>query len=349
MRFFDGALQILIAMLALMAACFAKGSGEKLGKFEFSEITLVPSFELEEPSSGGFSLSKSWIGFHWNKAEVISGTLNVGTRDLIKPAIWFETKEGDIALTQATIEIKGDYLDLRAGLLPVIQSYEGSKPEWDLLLPETRVRRHRWFVKRDYGLELRTKFQEWSGTWSVHNGETAANLDQKVWTSGMWAYQNSWGFGAMLTAFVGRTDARSTAQSKGVAIDEGFNFDISEPSKIRHGALAIYRAWGRNLLLLEAGKGDVLQKDAKQSFNWGHFDVASEIDQNWSLLARYELSQPNSMRSETITKSSGLGISYSTTDRLGQVMIWAQKNQQQPDDKADDEFLFQYRLNSNLL
>lgn len=343
------AIQLFISILLLLVAVFANASGEKLGNFEFSEITLVPSFELEEPSSGGFNLSKSWIGFRWNKEETVSAVFNIGTRDLIRPAIWFETKEGDIALTLAAIEIKYEYFDLRAGLLPIIQSFESSRPEWDLLLPETRVRKHRWFVKRDYGIEIRTKFNEFLGVWSVHNGESAANLDQKVWSSGMWSFQNSWGFGSMVTAFVGRTDARSTAQSKGTAIDEGFNFDISEPAKFRQGAFAIYRSWGKNLVLAEIGKGEILQKDDKQGFNWGHFDICSEVDKNWSLLARYEHSQANVRRSETITKSTGFGFAYSTDDRLSQITVWAQKNQQQPEDRADDEFLLQYRMNSNLL
>ena len=319
-----------------------------MGSFRFSEFSLSPRARVEEPSQGGFELHQSWIGFEWKRDESLSGEMSFGTADLVRPAIWYPTKEGDLALVHAALRAKTQYLDIRAGLLPVPNGYEGSVPEWELLLPETRVRRHRWFAKRDVGVEFKAETKPWLTSLTVHNGESGANLDQKTWATGLWRYFNTEGYGALATASVGRTDARSTTLSTAASADEGFNFDPMVAAKIRQGSFALYRRWGRHLLLSEIGKGEILQNEDKHAFNWGHFDVCANLGGDLNLLLRYEQSQSDIGNTETIVRSTGFGFSVSSSDRLSSVTIWGNKNNQSPE-KQDDEFLLIFRLNSNYL
>lgn len=319
-----------------------------MGTFRFSEISLSPRARVEEPSQGGFELQQSWIGFEWKRDESLSGEISFGTADLIAPAIWYPTKAGDMALVHAALKAKTPFLDIRAGVLPVPNGFEGAFPEWELLLPETRIRRHRWFTKRDVGVEFKAETKPWLTSLTVHNGESGGNLDQKVWATGLWRFQNSQGYGALATASVGRTDARSTTSSTANSADEGFFFDPAEASKIRQGSFALYRRWGRHLLLAEVGKGEILQLDEKHAFVWGHADVCANLGGDLNLLLRYEQSQANTQNRDTIVKSSGLGFSVSSKDRLSSITLWGNKNNQSPE-KQDDELLLVFRLNSNFL
>jgi len=112
--------------------------------------------------------------------------------------------------------------------------------------------------------------------------------------------------------------------------------------------LAFYRKWGRNLVLLEGGRGDILQHDDKHPYAWGHFDVCANLGGDLNLLFRYEQSQADLKRTETMERSTGLGFSLNSKDRLTSVTLWANKNEESPDRKNDEAFLI-FRLNSNSL
>lgn len=338
-----------ILFLILATGLSAWADGEQMGTFRFSEFSLSPRGHLQEPSSGGVELKESWIGFEWIRDESLSGEISVGTADLVAPAIWYPEKTGSqLQLVQAAIRGKTPYLDIRAGLLPIPNGYEGAFPEWEWSLPETRARAHRWFIRRDLGVEFRAETKPFLSTVTLHNGESGENTDQKMWATGQWRYLDSFGYGILGTAEVGRTDAKSSAGSIANSADEGFRFDPNDAAKIRQGTLAFFRKWNRHLILLEYGRGEILQSDEKYGFAWGHFDVCANLGGDLNLLMRYEHTQSNTNDSATIVKSTGLGISVSSKDRLSMVTLWANKNSESPD-RQNDEALLIFRLNSNYL
>lgn len=320
-----------------------------MGKFRFSEFSLSPRATLQEPSSGGFELKESWIGFEWERDESLSGEISFGTSDLIAPAIWYPTPTtGQIQLVQAAVKAKSQYFDVRAGLLPIPVGYEGAFPEWEWSLPETRVRSRRWFSRRDYGVEIKAETKPFLSTITVHNGESGDNLDQKMWMAGLWRYLNSQGYGVLITGQVGRSDSRSTTGSLASAPEDGFLFDPADSAKFRHATLAVYRKWQRHLILAEMGRGEILQQDEKNPFAWGHFDVCANLGGDLNLLLRYEHSQSNTKNADTVVKSTGLGISVSSEDRLSMVTLWANKHMESPNIQNDQALLI-FRLNSNFL
>ncbi|MEZ0392696.1 MAG: hypothetical protein ACAH59_10795 [Pseudobdellovibrionaceae bacterium] len=322
--------------------------GEQMGTFEFSEFSLSPRARVQEPSTGGFELRESWIGFEWKRDESLSGEISFGTADLVEPAIWYPALTGQVQMVQATVKAKTPYFDVRAGLLPIPIGYEGAFPEWEWSLPETRVRHQRWFTRRDYGVELKAETKPWMTSLTVYNGESGSNLDQKMWVAGLWRYLNPQGYGLLMTAQVGRTDEKSTTGSLASTTDFGFQFDPNDSAKFRHGSLAVYRKWKRHLVLLEGGRGEILQGDEKNPYAWGHLDICANLGGDLNLLMRYEHSQANTKEESTVMKSTGLGISVSSADRLSMVTLWANKNTESPE-RQNDEALLIFRLNSNFL
>jgi hypothetical protein len=333
---------LLFLPQVLMAA------GESRGIFRFSEFSLSPRAVTEEPRSGGFDLKESWIGFEWKRDEYISGELSIGSSDLIAPSIWHQNRTDQISLVAANVLAKTDYFDIRAGLINVPNGYEGAFPEWERQLPETRARARRWFTKRDYGMELKSEVKPFLTSLTVYNGESGANLDQKLWATGLWRYLGSDGYGFLSSATVGRTDARSSSGSVAGTADEGFLFDPNVEAKIRYASLALFRKWKRHLVLLEAGKGDILQNDQKQPFNWQHADVSANLGGDLNLLFRIEHDQTNDRSNLSLTRSYGFGFSLTSEDRLSSVMLWGQKNQED-NEIPNDQLLLQFRLNSNSL
>ncbi len=319
-----------------------------MGRFRFSEFSLSPRGVLQEPSLGGFELKESWIGFEWIRDESLSAEISFGTGDLVAPAVWFEPRTQDqLSLVQASVKAQTEYFDIRAGLLTLPNGYEGANPEWEWNLPETRARARNWFAKRDFGVELRSEAQSFMSSVILHNGESAENVDNRMWVTGQWRYLNSQGYGVLGTAEVGQTDSRSTSLSL-KALDEGFNFDPNQAAKLRHGTLAFYRKWLRHLVLLEYGRGEILQNDQKNPYAWGHFDVCANLGGDLSLLLRYEQTQSNALNAASVIKSGGLGFSMSSSDRLSTVTLWANKHWESPE-QQNDEALLIFRLSSNYL
>lgn len=335
-------------LLATLMGFQAFADGEQMGTFRFSEFSLSPRGKLQEPSSGGFELKESWIGFEWKRDESLSGEISFGTSDLIAPAIWYPTNTKQLQLVHAAIKAESEYFDVRAGLLPIPVGFEGSVPEWEWSLPETRVRSRRWFTRRDYGVEVKAETKPFLASLTVHNGESGENLDQKMWVAGLWRYLNSQGFGILMTGQVGRTDPQASTGSVAAGADDGFLFDPSDTAKFRHGTFAVYRKWKRHLVLAELGRGEILQQDQKNPFAWGHFDVCGNLGGDLNVLFRYEHSQSNTKDAATVVRSTGLGVSISSSDRLSMVTLWANKHHESPD-KANDEALLIFRLNSNFL
>lgn len=341
------------------------------------EAAFSPALRLEQPKKGSFLVENSWISQKYVLESELNLTASLGSIDLSQTAIWFSKKDADWGLKELFIELRGEWGDWRFGMIPIQQSFEGSVSENTLLFPMTRPRRQRWFVRRDFGIEYSTHFDEFTGRWALHNGESSADRDSQMWFSGLWRYQNSEGSGAQLVAFVGRTGSHETSRTTSGAETLGFQFDPSADMKIRHGAMAFYKKWPRGFLLAEFGRGEFFQKDEKQSFVWGHLDLALPLGTGerikldgakesssqslltirspYSFLARYEHTQPDARDSDSVTRSLGLGVVYWPREKMDgsspayqdKWTFWVQKNAQkdaQNSDIQDDLLEISYQI-----
>lgn len=320
---------------------------ETMGRFRFLDLFLSPRLRLQEPGNGGFELEQSYLGFEWSRDESVRAVFKYGTSDLLKPAIWYPQAKSDFALTEAWIELRGELADLRAGLLTVPLGFEGTFKEWNSILPESNVRRKGWLLKRDYGLQLRWEARPWATQITVHNGESGPNKDRWVWTSGLWQYRNSEGYGMLATASVGHTRSDSTAGSV-ANTQEGFNFNPNESSKMRYGILSLFKEDRRNLFLLEGGRGEIIQGEVKGPYAWGRADFSWNFYRDVNLLVRYEQTQANLEQSQTIHKSTGLGFVFSSQDNLQSLTFYGSHNEEDPRIQ-NDEYWIIFRLHSSLL
>ncbi|MFN7455694.1 MAG: hypothetical protein ACK5RO_13680, partial [Pseudobdellovibrionaceae bacterium] len=249
-----------------------------------------------------------------------------------------------LQLVKAFLQARTEYINFRAGLVPVPFGFEGSVPEWEWIFPLTLSREAHWFIRRDYCLEAEVLQKNYSARILAHNGESGESLDARSWVTGQWTLQND-GYFVMLSGSVGGTKSLSTTGS--VAAGRGFQFDPDKNSKIRMGAFSVGREWQRNLFLVEAGKGEILQ-DEKKPFQWGQVDWAWNYGGDASFLARYEWNQSNAQSLQSKVDAYGLGFAVSSSDRLSQITFFGRKIHERPQIQNDELWLL-LRLNSNVL
>lgn len=321
---------------------------EQLGQFRFAELSLSPQFRVAEPSEGGIELVESSMGFLWLRDETLSAHFAIGTPDLISNSIWFsESERSELALIRAYLEAKTRMMNFRVGRMQVPFGFEGSRPEWYQLLPQSLVRRADWFVERDDGLEIEAVQKPFSVRFMVHNGESGSQKDSRTWATGQWRYINDKGHFVLLSGSVGGTGSESTSGSTRAG-DAGFVFYPNQKAKFRMGALSLGREWARSLFLLEAGQGQILQGDQKESFQWGQADLAWNLGGDLALLARHEFRQANKKDLNSKIESHGLGFSVSAKDRLSQFSLFFRQIHERPQTE-NNEALLLFRLNSNIL
>lgn len=326
--------------------CFAADQ-EVMGRFRFSELFLSPRLHLQEPGRSGFELEQSSLGFEWERDAWVRGVLKLGSADLVRPAVWYTPRQDNFSVVEAWMEGRGDYGDLRAGIVTVPQGFEGAHPEWNAIFPESSARRLGWTIQRDYGIQFRWETKPWVTSLTVHNGESGADVDRWLWYSGLWEYRDSEGFGVLLTGSSGRSRSDSTTAATAPQA-QGFHFDPAADAKFRYGILTIYREDRRNLFLIEAGRGEILQHEDKFPYAWGRVDLSWNFLADMNLLVRYEQTQASLLDPATIIKKSGAGLVMSSKDNLYSLTLFGSRNQEQTEIQ-NDEFLMIFRLHSNLL
>lgn len=322
-------------------------SHEVMGHFRFSELFLSPRLHLQEPGQGGFELEQSSMGFEWTRDAWVRGVLKLGSADLVRQAFWYTPRNDSFSIVEAWMEARGDYGDIRAGLVTVPQGFEGAHPEWNAIFPESSPRRWGWLLQRDLGVQFRWETHPWSTSMTIHNGETGANLDRWLWASGLWEYENSDGVGMLLTGSVGHTRAESTLGAIAPTA-QGFVFDPADSAKFRYAILTLYREDRRNLFLIEGGRGEIIQNESKHPYAWGRMDLSWNFADDMNLLLRLEQTQAALKDADTINKKAGLGIVLSSKDNLQSVTFFGSRNQENIEIQ-NDEFLMIFRLHSNLL
>jgi hypothetical protein len=332
---------------SLSSVAVASPSQEVMGRFRLSELFLSPRLHFEEPGQGGFELEQSSLGFEWSRDEWVRGVLKLGSADLVRPAFWYTPQREDFSVAEAWMEGRGDYGDIRAGLVSVPQGFEGAHPELNAIFPESAPRRRGWIVQRDLGVQFRFETKPFATSMTIHNGETGPNVDRWLWASGLWEYRNSDGVGILLTGSVGHTRQDSTLGATAPQA-EGFLFNTADSAKIRYAILTLYRHDRRNLFLIEGGRGEVLQSETKHPYAWGRMDLSWNFSQDMNALVRLEQTQAALKDSLTIQQKGGFGLVLSSKDNLQSVTFFASKNKESIE-VQNDEFLMIFRLHSNLL
>ncbi len=321
---------------------------ENMGQFRFVDYALSPQMQFTQPNNGGFLIKESWLGFEWKKEESLFSQIKIGSYDLVKPALWFEKRSTDFAIVEAWIEGRSSYVNLRAGLVPTLVGYEGTHPEWSLMLPQTKWFGFDIFPRRDFGLQFISERSDLMTALTIHNGESSTNADGKMWASGVWLYEPNDGWGGQLSAVVAATTGLSTEAQAPAISALGFAMDPTLENKLRYGQLALFYKSKNVFALLESGRGDHLQGENKFPFASGHFDLSFHLTGDLSLMTRIEKNQTDLYTKGTISEHRSVGFLASDQYKLVSTSLWYTQNKELVETQ-NDELQLIFKIHSSIL
>jgi len=325
------------------------GQSERLGILEIREIFLEPRFRYYETRSGEFDLGNSLIGFQWIRDDVISAVLTAGARDLVsRPRFYRSTNESDFTLIEAFIQADSIVGNFRFGRVPLPYGLESGRGEAILRLPRSLIFSQQWLGLRDQGLAYEIEFHGFSSEWAVHNGEGGENLDNQIWFTSRWAWSGGAGVLLGFSGATGRTTPMSTMLEPGSTapprtLTEA-GIDPTQSSKIRFGNLFFEYEKPWLSLAAEGHVGEFVQNSEKTRLRGGHADVRLSLNRTLSLLARWDVLDPNDRLKDDRLQQATLGFSVRGLYDTSTIYILASRSEQQGQTQPTHEGWVIWRL-----
>ncbi len=281
---------IVFAILAFAAgAVSATVMQEDIGELKIHDLLLRPSFKLQEPSKGDFSIGESSVALRWELEQKFAGIIRIGPRTLLNPtARYSATVPDDITLVEAFAEYNDVYGRFRLGRLPVEFGYEGRLWERSLIFPRSMLYAKRAMSLRDIGVSYEITENNWYTGFVVHNGESENDVDGRMWYTAHWGYKID-GLDLGMAGQTGSTRKLATLNSG----DTLAGVDPMDNAKWRIFGLyasVIEKNWE---WVLEAYQGEMEQNRKVGKYATGHSDFSYMYSKRFSTHLRYDYFDPN--------------------------------------------------------
>lgn len=314
------------------------GEREQLGEFRWADFLVEPSFRHFEAnrrtgvSETGFSLGNTYFSAEWNLDRKVSGRLQVSSLELLKRPSWTTASTTqDFGFSEAYAEIHHSYARLRAGLLPVKFSLEGSTPENELWFPRGFLYEDRVFPMRDIGVQLLVRHRDFFLDTTIHNGEAGTDQDQRVFNT----VRIGWGgVGSGLTA--GISGSSGYYKSSGSALD----------TKFRMGNLFFGGDFVHVGVTAEATVGERKSGLSQSQFLDISASLRHQLGTNWGALVKYEHWDANNRIEDDLIRQGLAGLYFSNDTVTSKLNLMYVKNWDEREDRANDEYWVTWRITS---
>jgi hypothetical protein len=313
---------------------------EQFGLLKIDSLVLRPQFRVAEPSDGDFAIGESMFSVRWRMDQRTSAVFAVGAKNLLGTSIHYkETVTEDLGFVEGYGEFAFEYGTIRAGLLPVDFGLEGSRREADLDLDRSLLFARRWVPLRDIGLSYRIDYDGYFTRLMVHNGESDANVDGRMWYTGAWGYESPRLFQFGVAGQTGSTKPESTNASN----DSMAGVDPSREAKWRMGGP--FAAWTPHhwRLELEVYLGELVQAELIRKFSTGHVSFGYEWT-NWSLHARYDQIDPDQGVDGNRETRPSVAFGYLSERRTSKVYVLLTKVIEESNQVPNDEIRLIWHL-----
>lgn len=313
---------LLALILGLLPSSAAFGQGddsEPLGTIVVSDLLLAPRFFHSEPSRGHFQPGDSYVAFRWQRDEVLSATVMLGTQSLVNIPNRYAQINGDtINIIEAYGQGDGSFGKFRFGLIPIPFGSEGGIAEGRLRFPRSLIFEKGIIGLRDHGASYTIAHDKFVSEWAIHNGEGGRDLDNQVWFTARWGYLSPGKLRLGVSGQTGRTSALSTDPSgtyaAGATQSPDVIMDLTRHAKFRIANVFLHYDTKRFGFTMEGTTGDVIQ-EVRRKFNAAHADVYVPITPRISTLARYDFfdpKKPGTPKDQYVARHVTAGVSYRT-------------------------------------
>ncbi len=315
---------------------------EKLGELEVSDLLLEPQFFYTEPKTGRFEIGNSLFSVRWLKDQYISGQITVGTKSLLGvPKRYSSETSEEIGLVEGFAQAETYWGRVRFGLIPLHFGYEGALAEGSLKFPRSLWYRERLLGLRDFGLSYAVDNEGFFSEWTIHNGESGKDLDNKAWFTARAGYEQE-DFFVGLTGATGRTTQESTNPS-GNRANLADGFVVSDPARVRMAGVFIGTHGPEISVAAEALVAENFQQVDFKSTG-GHLDLIYDFAKHWTALARYDRYDPNGSEANDRLQEWTMGLSYKSNYETSAVYLYVTRLLREGADTSAHQFRIVWRL-----
>ena len=318
-------------LLSLGSVSFGQ---EPLGRIGISDLTLRPQGYYREGRQGEFELGESSVGLNWSMDEQLSSAVRFGAHGLrAKPHMYQITqKDNELDLLEAYGQYEGILGRVRLGLIPLGVGREGQLADSELIFPRSAVFSEGLLGLRDFGLNYFITHNRFFTSWTVHNGESDSNEDNRTWYSARWGYD----FRKLRLEMFGQTGSTTPLSTTGSLMTVA-RFDPSKESKWRTGG--VYADWipGRFRTSIEFITGDVEQEKASHRFATGHFDLGHSWKEGLGLFFRYNPFDPDVERDNDTLHNLSIAVVKANLSMTSKVILVGTKTLEEGTQIANDE------------
>lgn len=274
--------------LVLSQSAGATVVSEDIGELKIHDLLLRPSFQLQEPSKGNFSIGESSFALRWELEQKYAGVIRIGPRSLLNPTARYRpTVNDDVTLVEAFAEYSDVYGRFRMGRIPIEFGHEGRLWERQLIFPRSMLYSKRVMMLRDVGVAYDLTQNSWYTGLSVHNGESDNDLDSRMWYTARWGFREE-GFEIGMAGQAGSTQPASTKDSADTLAQ------VDPTINERWRMAGLFAAWTAKEWewVIEAYMGELEQLGDTRKFAAAHTDYSYMFSKHFSAHLRYDYFDP---------------------------------------------------------
>lgn len=334
----------LMALAFGLCAFFGASAcaSEALGKIQLTDLTLRPQAYFQEGQRGDFEWGESSAQLQWSLEESLKAAVRFGASSLRGRPLFYnsstQTANGDLDLIEAYGEYEGLFGRFRMGLLPMEIGREAVLEDHALIFPRSQVYSQGVFGLHDLGLNYLISYRHFYTSFTVHNGESGSDVDNRSWFSARWGYD----FRKLRLEFFGQTGSTTPSSTAGSSFNVA-QFDPSLESKWRLGGFYLDWVPSRFRMAFEAEVGDVQQERSTHRLASGHFDVG-QMGESFGLFFRYNPFDPDvKTHNDTIHRLS-LATIFPNSSKTSQVILVGTKILEEGRQIGNDEIRLIWRL-----
>ena len=189
-------LRVFFLMTAVLFVPNLAFGADTLGRLNLQDVLLRPSFTIQDPQRGEFSIGESSFALQWSNDEIFSSYIMIGPRSLINVPLMYVnpmTFNADaLTFVEAYASVHGAYGEFRFGMIPLEYGAEGQLREGEIVFPRSLIFERGLVGLRDLGASYSVGNGGFFTRVAVHNGEGGGtNRDGRLWYTGAWGWTNA--------------------------------------------------------------------------------------------------------------------------------------------------------------
>jgi hypothetical protein len=336
---------LCVAILTVSCSATSWALDDEIGTIKLSRFLLEPTFAWRDPDTfdrttsetrrTGFGLQQYQLAARWENDTAITGHFAMGSLlNLNRTRETTGVPPSSMGVIEGYAQWQAPVGQVRAGLIPIFYGLEGQLLEADLDFPRSLFFQLRYMPLRDYGVSYSLRHENFHSQFSVHNGESAEDLDGRQAATGVWGWTGPAGVHAGVSGHLSRP----------------INVATNQDARVRFGnAYLGFQVYGSGIWM-EGNLGDRRESssgvEVTTPVSHFHIDALAKVWKDFGFQARFDELDPNRDLAGDRVREMTVGLSWHNTTRTQHLYLLAIKRTEESIERLNDELRLVWRINS---